>query len=82
MAMTKSERSNLNTAIGYLNKFLDPNNPGCTVSPEVREAARLYLSTWVRGPLAEIVQEEDKGGFIHIWGFEDEFSTEVYREPK
>lgn len=41
----------LEDALAHLDKFLDPNNAGCSVPAEVRETARIYLDTWVRTPL-------------------------------
>jgi hypothetical protein len=57
--MRKIDRHNLDYAMERLDTFLDPSNPRCTVAPEIREAARLYLDSWVRGPLAEIIASDD-----------------------
>lgn len=43
----------LHEALDDLRKFLDPENPNCSVPSDVREAAGRYLSSWVEGPIAE-----------------------------
>jgi hypothetical protein len=43
----------LSEALDSLRKFLDPEDPRCTVPADARAVARHYLSSWVEGPLAE-----------------------------
>jgi hypothetical protein len=48
---TKFEQDLMAEAIVKLRKFCNPNDEGCAVDPKVREAARLYLETWVLEPM-------------------------------
>ena len=55
------EREQLAYAIGSLAKFLDPNDKSCTVDPKVREAAKLYLKTWVLFRLENLRESAEEG---------------------
>ncbi len=45
------------------------NMKNCAVAPEHKEAMRLYLRTWVAGPIEDALQylrgEKDSWGIIH-----------------
>jgi len=59
MTLAKVDRHNLDQAIERLAIFCDPDDERCAVPAAVREAARIYLSTWVAGPLNEIAMRDD-----------------------
>jgi hypothetical protein len=45
----------LQQALQSLRAFLDVGNADCDVAPEHRQAAKLYLESWVLGPVQEAV---------------------------
>jgi len=48
----------------------DPTSERCGVAPEHREALRLYLTTWVEGPLRDAIAHLDGDkelGEIEFW---------------
>jgi hypothetical protein len=66
--LTKVDEDNLREAIRALDAFLDPDNPRCSTPREVRVAAHIYLDSWVRGPLAEIIGAiEEPNRSIYNW---------------
>lgn len=52
----KAGHALLREAAAHLGRFLEPNSERCAVAPEVREAAHLYLESWVEGPLLEAMR--------------------------
>lgn len=44
-------KDQLQEALGSLQTFLNPDNKNCDVPPEARQAAKLYLETWVQAPI-------------------------------
>lgn len=45
----------LGKSISHLMTFLDSKNTDCTVPAEAREQASVYLSSWVVGPLEDLM---------------------------
>ena len=54
-------RDQLRDAMEHLQAAIDPQSPRCACSREAREELRLYLSTWVRGPLRHALDEVENG---------------------
>lgn len=42
-------------ALKNLENYLEPDNKQCSVSPEAREASKLYLDTWVRSYIVMVL---------------------------
>lgn len=47
----------------------------CSVDPEAQEAMRIYLDTWVAGPLRSILQWDDGDRAYLEWGEGDRSLT-------
>lgn len=60
MALTKKQESLILEAVRKIDIFCDPEDPRCMVSKEAREESRLYVETWVGGPLYAILGGGEK----------------------
>ena len=70
MALTKREQeiNNLRdqalmVALDHLLEFINPDDPQCSVDPDVRKASAQYLESWVAGPLAAALNLQNLGDY-------------------
>lgn len=67
--MDATTRDNIVESLNKLERFIDPKDTRCNVSPEVREAARLYLDSWVAAPLREIIDHLNNHEYHSYYNF-------------